>query len=107
MMLQLEGHVVHVARDGMEAVEIAARVCPDLALLDIGMPRLNGYEAAQRIREQPSNRGVVLAALTGWGQQEDRQRAVEAGFDHHLIKPVEPAALAALLRSVASRATTA
>jgi CheY-like chemotaxis protein len=66
-------------------------------LLDIGMPRLNGYDAARRIREQPWGRDVLLVALTGWGHPEDRRRSQEAGFDHHLVKPVEPVTLEQLL----------
>ena len=88
-MLQLEGHEVHRAHDGLEAVERCERFRPDVALLDIGMPRMNGFEAARRIRAQSADRRVRLIALTGWGQPEDRRRATEAGFDHHLVKPVE------------------
>jgi CheY-like chemotaxis protein len=66
-------------------------------LLDLGMPRLNGYDAARKIREQPWGRNMVLVALTGWGQESDRARSREAGFDHHLVKPVEPATLERLL----------
>ena len=97
MVLRLAGHDVHVAHDGAEAVEVAERVRPDAVLLDIGMPRLNGYEAARRIRTLPWGKNVRLAALTGWGQEEDRQRAAAAGFDHHLVKPVDPVALAKVL----------
>jgi CheY-like chemotaxis protein len=97
MMLRLAGHEVHTARDGQEAVEAAGWFRPDVALLDIGMPRLNGFEAARRIREQPWGRHMVLVAVTGWGQQEDKRRATEAGFDQHLTKPVDPADLEKLL----------
>ena len=75
-----------------------------MVLLDIGLPRLNGYEAAGRIREQPWGRDMVLVALTGWGQEEDKRRAREAGFDHHLTKPVDPAALEKLLSRLDPRA---
>ncbi|HKQ57440.1 MAG TPA: PAS domain S-box protein [Candidatus Eisenbacteria bacterium] len=102
LVLRRGGHDVHPAADGAEAVEVAGRVRPDVALLDIGMPRLNGYEAARRIRGEDWGRTIVLVALTGWGQQEDRQRAVEAGFDEHLVKPVEPARLATLLRHIST-----
>ena len=88
-MLQLEGHEVHRAHDGLEAVERCERFRPDVALLDIGMPRMNGFDAARRIRAQHVDRPIRLIALTGWGQPEDRRRAAEAGFDHHLVKPVE------------------
>ncbi len=72
-------------------------VSPDVALLDIEMPKMNGYEAARHIRQQPWGKCTVLIALTGWGQPEDRRRTAEAGFDHHLVKPVEPKALENLL----------
>jgi PAS domain S-box-containing protein len=97
MMLRLAGHEVHAAHDGRDAVEAAAWFRPDVALLDIGMPKLNGFEVARRVREQPWGRNVVLVAITGWGQEEDKRRATEAGFDCHLTKPVEPAALEKLL----------
>ena len=97
MLLKLTGHDVHTAHDGLEAVEAAATFQPDVILLDIGMPRLNGYEAARRIREQQRHKGLTLVALTGWGQEEDRRRSEEAGFDSHLVKPVDLAALTKLL----------
>ena len=97
MMLRLAGHEVHAVHDGQEAVEAAGWFRPDLALLDIGMPRLNGFDAARRIREQPWGKHMLLVAITGWGQEEDKRRATEAGFDRHLTKPVEPAALEKLL----------
>jgi signal transduction histidine kinase len=103
MMLRLGGHEVHTARDGQEAVAAAAWFRPDVALLDIGMPRLNGYEAARSIREHPGGGQVVLVAVTGWGQEEDRRRAAEAGFDHHLTKPADPADLERLLASLPPR----
>ena len=92
----------HAVHDGQEAVEAAAWFRPDLALLDIGMPRLNGYEACRRIREQPWGKALVLVALTGWGQEEDKRRAGEAGFDRHLTKPVDPAALEKLVSELRS-----
>jgi PAS domain S-box-containing protein len=100
MMLRIMGHDVRTARDGAEAVEAAGAYRPDLVLLDIGLPKLNGYEAARRIREQPWGKDMKLVALTGWGQDQDRQRAKEAGFDQHVVKPVEPAALEQLLAAV-------
>jgi PAS domain S-box-containing protein len=101
LMLRLAGHEVHTAHDGQEAVEAAAWFRPEVALLDIGMPRLNGYEACRRIREQPGGRQIVLVAVTGWGQEEDRRRASEAGFDRHLTKPVDPADLERVLAAPA------
>jgi CheY-like chemotaxis protein len=96
MLLKLLGHTVDTAHDGVEAVEKAGVFRADVILLDIGMPRLNGYEAARQIREQQHN-GLRLVALTGWGQDEDRRRSDEAGFDAHLVKPVDLAALKKLL----------
>jgi CheY-like chemotaxis protein len=81
----------------VEALEVAAGFQPDVVLLDIGMPRMNGYEAARAIRRQPWGRSATLIALTGWGQPQDRQRSQEAGFNHHLVKPVDPDALLKLL----------
>jgi PAS domain S-box-containing protein len=93
MMLSLMGNEVHTAHDGVEAVEAAAAFRPEVILLDIGMPRMNGYDACRAIREQPWGKDVVLLALTGWGQDEDKRKSREAGFDDHLVKPVEPATL--------------
>jgi CheY-like chemotaxis protein len=92
-MLRLLGHEVHVAHDGLEGVEAAGRVRPELVLMDIGMPVLNGLDATRRIREQPWGRGVAVIALTGWGQDGDRERSREAGCDGHLVKPVDLADL--------------
>ena len=96
-LLRLTGHEVHIAHDGLEALERAAAFQPEVILLDIGLPRLNGYEAARRIREQQRHQAPTLVALTGWGQEEDRRRTNEAGFDAHLVKPVDFAALTKLL----------
>ncbi|HWM90126.1 MAG TPA: ATP-binding protein [Thermoanaerobaculia bacterium] len=95
MLLQMWGHEVYLAYDGLDAVEAAAEFQPDVVLLDIGLPKMNGYEAAHRIRQ--AKQDVVLIALTGWGQDEDRRRSREAGFDHHLTKPVEFEALQNML----------
>jgi CheY-like chemotaxis protein len=98
MLLQFSGHETHTAHDGVEAVEAATTLQPDVILLDIGLPRLNGYEAARKIREhQGQSSRPLLVALTGWGQDEDRRRSEEAGFDAHLVKPVDEAALGKLL----------
>ena len=86
-MLRLAGNEVRVARDGAEAVVSAETFRPDAALIDIGMPKLDGYEVAQNIRAAPWGKNVVLVAVTGWGKEEDRRRAFEMGFDHHLTKP--------------------
>ena len=84
------GNEIRTAHDGLEAVEAAEAFRPDVILLDIGLPKLNGYEACRRIREQPWGKDMVLVALTGWGQEEDRRRSEEAGFNHHMVKPVDP-----------------
>ena len=97
LLLEMAGHTIHVAHDGLDAVEMAARVEPDLVLLDLGLPRLNGYDAARRIRALPSGASMVIVAVTGWGQDSDRQKTVEAGFDVHLVKPVDPGALMKLI----------
>lgn len=97
MLLKALGNEVRTAYDGLAAFEMAAEFRPDVILMDIGMPKLNGFETARRIREQPWGTKVVLAALTGWGRDEDRRRSKEAGFDYHFVKPVEPATLQKLL----------
>jgi signal transduction histidine kinase/ActR/RegA family two-component response regulator len=98
MLLQFNGHETHLAYDGVEAVEATTTLQPDVILLDIGLPRMSGYEAARKIREQQEQPGrPLLVALTGWGQDEDRRRTEEAGFDAHLVKPVDEAALGKLL----------
>ena len=103
LMLTLLGHNVSVASDGVTAVEAAKAFAPQIAFLDIGMPRMDGYEAARRIREALGRR-VVLVALTGWGQDEDKRRSREAGFDHHLTKPPDPDHLERLISTCADRA---
>ena len=97
ILLSLAGHETQTAFDGLEAMEAAATFKPDVILLDIGLPKLNGYEVARKIREQPWGQTMVLVALTGWGQEEDRRRSREAGFNHHLTKPVDPLDLTRLL----------
>lgn len=97
MLLRLQGHDVQVANDGASALEVATALRPALIFLDLGMPGMDGYEVARRIRQTAGLQQTVLAALTGWGQQEDRRRTAEAGFDHHLVKPVEPKVLENLL----------
>ena len=97
MLLELEGHEVVKAARGAEALELAARAAPDLAILDIGMPDLSGYEVAERIRASEPGRRLPLIALTGWGQAEDQARALAAGFDHHLTKPIDLERLAEMV----------
>jgi signal transduction histidine kinase len=96
MLLRLDGHEVELANNGAQAVELFDRMKPEIAILDIGMPGLNGYEVAQRIR-QKAKKNVTLIAVTGWGQEADKARAAAAGFDHHFTKPVEPAVLSKLV----------
>lgn len=96
MLLGLSGHEVYVAQSGAEALAVAERERPDIAVLDIGMPDLNGYEVAERIRREAWGEGMTLIAMTGWGQAEDKRRALAAGFNHHLTKPVDPSELEAL-----------
>jgi PAS domain S-box-containing protein len=97
MMLQLLGNEVRTAHDGLEAVELAERFRPQVVLMDIGMPNLNGHEATRRIREQPWGRDMAIIALTGWGQEMDRAQSKEAGCNGHLVKPVELSDLEKLL----------
>ncbi|HTV78834.1 MAG TPA: response regulator [Steroidobacteraceae bacterium] len=99
-LLSLSGHEIYRAEDGNDAMRKAERFRPDVALLDIGMPGANGYEVARHIREQSWGRDMVLIALTGWGQESDRRRSHEAGFDNHLTKPVDPLTLDELLAKV-------
>ncbi|MBV8805945.1 MAG: response regulator, partial [Sinobacteraceae bacterium] len=96
-LLELGGHEVFSASNGALALESAERYLPDVALLDIGMPKLDGYEVARRIRAQPWGRRITLVALTGWGQESDRRRSGEAGFDSHLVKPLDLDKLTELL----------
>ena len=103
MVLRLQGYEVHTVTDGQEAVNAALTLRPDVVLLDIGMPRLNGHEVARRLRAEPWGRALHLIALTGWGQDEDRRRSHEAGFDAHLVKPVDPAELTRLLAELPRR----
>jgi CheY-like chemotaxis protein len=97
MLLRLKKNEIRTAHDGLEAVEAAESFRPEIVLLDIGLPKLNGYEVARRIREQPWGREMMLVALAGWGQDEDRRLSKEAGFNYHVVKPVEIAALEKLL----------
>jgi PAS domain S-box-containing protein len=100
MLLRLTGNRVSTAHDGLEAIEVAESQKPDVILLDIGLPKLNGYEACRKIREQAWGQQIKIVALTGWGQDDDRRRSKEAGFDGHLVKPVEHAALHKLFSAI-------
>ena len=105
VLLRLAGCEVHLAHDGEEALRLVPRVRPDAVLLDIGLPRMNGYEVAERIRSDPENRGILIVAVSGYGQQEHRLRSKQAGFDQHVVKPIDPTALAGLLAALSSQRT--
>jgi CheY-like chemotaxis protein len=97
LLLRLKRHEVQVAYDGPEALEAARRHHPEVVVLDIGLPRMDGYEVARRLRQEPGLEKTTLIALTGYGRDEDRRRSQEAGFDRHLTKPVDPLELMNLL----------
>jgi len=103
MALEIKGYQVAVAHDGARAVDLAAEFLPAVILMDIGMPILNGYDACRRIREQPWGRDIVIGALTGWGQEEDTKKSGDAGFDHHLVKPVDLALTEQLITKAITR----
>jgi CheY-like chemotaxis protein len=104
-LVSLMGNEVRRAHDGQEALEVARAFHPDIVLMDLGMPRLNGYDAARQMREEPWARNVSLVATTGWGQEEDRRRSAAAGFDRHLVKPISVDALRDVLQApIASHA---
>jgi len=100
MLVELWGHQVRVVHDGRAALATLTEApdwLPDVVLLDIGLPGIDGYEVARRLRREPSLDGILMVAMTGYGQERDRELSREAGFDHHLVKPVDPAKLQALL----------
>ncbi len=101
LIVELSGHIVRTVRDGLAAVRAADEYRPDVVLLDIGLPGLNGYEVATWIRQQESLKGIVLVAITGYGQGSDRELALKAGFDHHLVKPVDFAKIQTILETAA------
>ena len=100
MLLEVRGNEVRIAYDGLEALDAAGDFAPDIVLLDIGMPKMSGYEVARRLRAARGD-SVLIVAITGWGQEEDRRRAREAGFDHHFTKPVDYEALLELIEGEA------
>ena len=91
------GNNIHTAYDGEEAVAAAGKFRPHVVLCDIGLPKLNGYEACRQMKAQAWEKKMILIAVTGWGQDDDRRKSQEAGFDHHMVKPVDPQALMKLL----------
>jgi len=100
MVLTMMGHETRTAHDGETALASAESFHPDVVLLDIGLPKMNGYEVAQRIRDNDWGTSMFLIAVTGWGQAEDRARSAEVGLDMHMVKPVEPTALQAVLANL-------
>jgi PAS domain S-box-containing protein len=102
MLLQMDGHDVKIVHDGRAAVSAFRAFKPEIALLDIGMPELNGYEVARLVREDEFGQAVTLIAVTGWGQERDKERALTAGFNHHFTKPLEPDRINEILRSLSS-----
>jgi CheY-like chemotaxis protein len=106
-LLQLRGHETAVANDGLEGLRLAQQFRPDVALLDLGMPRLTGYDVAAAIRREPWSREVLLVALTGWGQAQDRARSKAVGFDAHLVKPVSPETVLGLVEGCEAGVVTA
>ncbi|MEW6707567.1 MAG: response regulator [Pseudomonadota bacterium] len=98
LLLELMGHETRTAHDGPAALTAGAMFRPEIVLLDIGLPHMNGYEVCRKLREEPWGRGAFVVALTGWGQAEDQRNASEAGFDRHLVKPVEEDVLQRVLR---------
>jgi CheY-like chemotaxis protein len=104
-LLRLEGYEVHVAYDGAQALATFARVDPDAALLDVGMPYVSGLEVVRAIRQRPNGQRATLIAVTGWGQERDRRLALEAGFDHHLTKPMLPEVICDLIQRGRTSAT--
>jgi two-component system CheB/CheR fusion protein len=98
-ILKLDGFQVEVAVDGQQGLDAIFKQRPDVALIDIGLPRLDGYEVARRVRKHPNQSNVYLVALTGYGQAKDREAVFEAGFDEHLVKPVNPEDLARVLNA--------
>ena len=107
VLLRLVGCEVHLAHDGEEALRLVPRVRPDAILLDIGLPRMNGYEVAERIRSDPENRDILIVAVSGYGQQEHRLRSKQAGFDQHVVKPIDPSVLSSLLAVLSSQRAAA
>ncbi len=103
MLLEILGHSVSEAGDGLEGIALAQAGELDVAVVDIGLPGIDGYEVARRLRADPRTAGLALVALTGYGQDEDRRRAMDAGFDEYLVKPVEPQALVGAMASAIAK----
>jgi CheY-like chemotaxis protein len=106
LLLQSKGHDTRIATSGADAIAVAQSFDPHVVLLDLGLPAMDGYEVARRLRQEPRGGDVVLVALTGWSGREVRQRAADAGFDYHLVKPVNWEELGRIVESVARDAVT-
>ena len=106
-LLKINGHGVEIANDGLVALQSAEQSRPNVVFMDIGMPKLNGYDCARRIREAPWGKSMMLVAISGWGQESDRAKSKEAGFDLHLVKPVDFATLEQMLAEVSLRLQSA
>jgi CheY-like chemotaxis protein len=100
VLMKLSGHQIAIAYDGESALKTAATFRPQIIVLDVGLPRIHGYEVAERLRALPENRNLVIVALTGYGREQDRRRAIEAGFDYHFVKPIDFATLELLVNSL-------
>lgn len=100
MLIEMSGHDVRMAYDGLQALEVVDEFRPRVIFLDIGLPKLNGFDTCRRIREQPWGKDMMVVALTGWGQEEDRRKAMEAGFDEHVVKPMDYGKLVKILASL-------
>ena len=103
MLVDLLGYESRTAYDGLEALQVADGFLPDVVLLDLGMPRMDGLEACRRMRQRPWGARAALIAVTGWGQQDDHRKTQDAGFDQHLVKPVEPDYLTQLLAELSGK----
>lgn len=101
ILIELAGHEVLLAENGARGLELLKTSRPDIALVDIGLPGMDGYEIARRFRAEPDSAGVLLVALTGYASSTDRDRSRQAGFDRHLVKPIDPLALTSLLDGAA------
>lgn len=106
LLLKLSGHTTFTAFDGASAIDAAESLVPDFMLLDIGLPQVSGCDVCRIIRERPWGQKMIIIALTGWGEEEDRRRTLEAGFDHHLVKPVDFQSLLGVIAEPMSKWTT-
>ena len=106
MLMQITNNEAYLAHDGEEAVAAVEKYRPEVVLLDIGLPKIDGHEVCRRVRKEPWGKDIVIIALTGWGQEDDRRKSQEAGFDGHLVKPVDYEKLLELLASLTNDSKT-